>query len=179
MNCLATIYTPLTSVFVSLWPFYSPLGRAATRSASHTRGAHMERDSDMVQREQPSYQQGFTLSNFTPSPSRSPPLTMSTPKDHQSAVMPCPRRLTTSGAMYSTVPQKEKVFLESSSMDSLLRPKSVSLMWPSASSRILCRGRGRRGGRGEVGNGRENTVWLIHGAHTACTPFREGAHTKG
>ena len=37
-------------------------------------------------------------------------LTMSTPKDHQSAVVPCPFLLTTSGAMYSTVPQKEKVF---------------------------------------------------------------------
>lgn len=34
-------------------------------------------------------------------------LTMSTPKDHQSALCVCPRRFTTSGAMYSIVPQKE------------------------------------------------------------------------
>lgn len=34
-------------------------------------------------------------------------LTMSTPKDHQSALCVCPRRFTTSGAMYSMVPQKE------------------------------------------------------------------------
>lgn len=32
---------------------------------------------------------------------------MSTPKDHQSALCVCPRRFTTSGAMYSMVPQKE------------------------------------------------------------------------
>ena len=64
-------------------------------------------------------------------------LTISTPKDHQSAVVPCPLRLTTSGAMYSTVPQNEKVFLFSSSMDSLLRPKSVNLMCPSSSRRML------------------------------------------
>lgn len=50
------------------------------------------------------------------------PHTMSTPKDHQSAVVPCPFLLTTSGAMYSTVPQNEYV-LESNA--SLLRPKSV------------------------------------------------------
>ena len=49
-------------------------------------------------------------------------LTMRTPKDHQSAVVPCPLRLTTSGAMYSTVPQNEYVFLSSTA--SLLRPKS-------------------------------------------------------
>lgn len=34
-------------------------------------------------------------------------LTMSTPKDHQSALCVWPRRFTTSGAMYSMVPQKE------------------------------------------------------------------------
>ena len=38
--------------------------------------------------------------------------------------------------MYSTVPQKEYVFF-SSNMDSLLSPKSVSLMWPSESRRML------------------------------------------
>ena len=32
-----------------------------------------------------------------------------TPKDHQSAVWSWPRRETTSGAMYSTVPQNENV----------------------------------------------------------------------
>lgn len=34
-------------------------------------------------------------------------LTMSTPKDHQSALCVWPRRFTTSGAMYSMVPQNE------------------------------------------------------------------------
>lgn len=34
-------------------------------------------------------------------------LTMSTPYDHQSALWVWPRRFTTSGAMYSTVPQNE------------------------------------------------------------------------
>ena len=52
----------------------------------------------------------------------SPLHTMSTPKDHQSAVVPCPFLLTTSGAMYSTVPQNEYVF---ESKASLLRPKSA------------------------------------------------------
>lgn len=33
--------------------------------------------------------------------------TISTPYDHQSALCVCPRRFTTSGAMYSTVPQNE------------------------------------------------------------------------
>lgn len=33
--------------------------------------------------------------------------TMSTPKDHQSALCVWPRRFTTSGAMYSMVPQNE------------------------------------------------------------------------
>ena len=72
--------------------------------------------------------------------------------------------------MYSTVPQNEKVFFESSSMDSLLRPKSVSLMWPSAFNRILDRGRGGEGRGGceqteehkafeEVGGGGEKAVW--------------------
>lgn len=54
-------------------------------------------------------------------------VTMSTPYDHQSAEESWPFRLMTSGAMYSTVPQKEKALL-SSNIDSLLRPKSVSLM---------------------------------------------------
>jgi hypothetical protein len=34
-------------------------------------------------------------------------VTMRTPKLHQSAAKECPLRLTTSGAIYSTVPQKE------------------------------------------------------------------------
>lgn len=34
-------------------------------------------------------------------------LTISTPNDHQSALWVCPCLFTTSGAMYSTVPQKE------------------------------------------------------------------------
>ena len=63
-------------------------------------------------------------------------LTIRTPYDHQSAAVPWPFLLTTSGAMYSTVPQNEYVFL-SWNRDSLLRPKSVSLMWPSESRRIL------------------------------------------
>jgi len=40
--------------------------------------------------------------------------------------------------MYSTVPQNENALL-SSNIDSLLRPKSVSLMWPSVSKRMLQR----------------------------------------
>jgi len=63
-------------------------------------------------------------------------LTINTPYDHQSADESCPLRLTTSGAMYSTVPQNENV-LFSINMDSLLSPKSVSLMCPSVSSKIL------------------------------------------
>lgn len=50
--------------------------------------------------------------------------TISTPRDHQSALCVCPLLLTTSGAIYSTVPQKEYAFL-SASTDSLLKPKSV------------------------------------------------------
>lgn len=61
---------------------------------------------------------------------------MRTPNDHQSAAVLWPLRFTTSGAMYSTVPQNEYVFF-SSNIDSLLKPKSVSLMWPSWSSRML------------------------------------------
>jgi hypothetical protein len=61
--------------------------------------------------------------------------TIRTPYDHQSAANECPLRDTTSGAMYSTVPQKEYAFL--SSRASLLRPKSVKEMWPSASSKML------------------------------------------
>jgi len=49
--------------------------------------------------------------------------TMRTPRDHQSALCVCPLLLTTSGAIYSTVPQKEYAFL-SASTDSLLKPKS-------------------------------------------------------
>ena len=49
--------------------------------------------------------------------------TISTPSDHQSALCVCPLLLTTSGAIYSTVPQKEYAFL-SASTDSLLNPKS-------------------------------------------------------
>ena len=64
---------------------------------------------------------------------------MSTPSDHQSAAVEWPRRLTTSGAMYSTVPQNEYVRFSSESSDSFDRPKSVSLMCPSASSRMLRR----------------------------------------
>lgn len=48
---------------------------------------------------------------------------MSTPNDHQSALCVCPLLLTTSGAMYSIVPQKEYALL-SWSMASLLNPKS-------------------------------------------------------
>ena len=62
---------------------------------------------------------------------------MRTPKDHQSALWSWPLRLTTSGAMYSTVPQKEYVLPSASSVYSLLRPKSVSAMWPSSSSRMF------------------------------------------
>ena len=39
--------------------------------------------------------------------------------------------------MYSTVPQNEKAFLSSPKIESLIRPKSVSLIWPSWSSRML------------------------------------------
>lgn len=49
--------------------------------------------------------------------------TISTPNDHQSALCVCPLLLTTSGAMYSIVPQKEYALL-SWSMASLLNPKS-------------------------------------------------------
>ena len=51
-------------------------------------------------------------------------LTMSTPYDHQSDAVPWPLRLTTSGAMYSTVPQNEYVFFSTSYILSLLKPKS-------------------------------------------------------
>ena len=62
--------------------------------------------------------------------------TRRSPKLHQSAAAECPRRFTTSGAMYSTVPQKLYV-LHVEPMDSLLRPKSVTLTWPSSSRRTL------------------------------------------
>lgn len=51
--------------------------------------------------------------------------TIRTPRDHQSALCVCPLLLTTSGAIYSTVPQKEYAFL-SWSTDSLLSPKSAT-----------------------------------------------------
>ena len=60
---------------------------------------------------------------------------MSTPKLHQSAAKVCPLRLTTSGAMYSTVPQNE--YALSSSRFSFDRPKSVTAMWPFTSRRRL------------------------------------------
>jgi len=63
-------------------------------------------------------------------------LTINTPYDHQSADESWPLRFTTSGAIYSTVPQNENV-LFSMNIDSLLSPKSVSLMCPSVSSRML------------------------------------------
>ena len=66
---------------------------------------------------------------------------MRTPYDHQSAAVPCPFLLTTSGAIYSTVPQNEYVFF-SSNRDSLLRPKSVTLICPSEFSSMLRTERG-------------------------------------
>lgn len=62
--------------------------------------------------------------------------TIRTPKLHQSAATVCPRRFTTSGAIYSTVPQKLNVLL-SFSIDSFDNPKSVRLICPSASRRTL------------------------------------------
>ena len=61
---------------------------------------------------------------------------ITTPTDHQSALLLCPRLMITSGAMYSIVPQK--VFVVSSSKtDSLHRPKSVILIFPVLSSRMF------------------------------------------
>ena len=61
---------------------------------------------------------------------------ITTPTDHQSALLLWPRLMITSGAMYSIVPQN--VFVVSSSKtDSLHRPKSVILMLPVLSSRIF------------------------------------------
>lgn len=62
----------------------------------------------------------------SPANQRNVCITMSTPKDHQSALCVCPRRFTTSGAMYSMVPQNEYARL-SWSMASLLRPKSAQI----------------------------------------------------
>ena len=67
-------------------------------------------------------------------------LTMRTPKDHQSAVVSCPFLFTTSGAMYSTVPQNENVFLSSTA--SLDRPKSTrrgKWAWQSCDSLMTYR----------------------------------------
>ena len=50
--------------------------------------------------------------------------------------LPCPDLVRISGAMYSMVPQKVWVTL-CSSIDSLQRPKSVSLTWPLASRRMF------------------------------------------
>lgn len=61
-----------------------------------------------------------------------------TPNDHQSTADVCPLRDMISGAMYSTVPQNENVF--SSLTASLLNPKSVKLMWPPESSKMLVEG---------------------------------------
>ncbi|KAF1770818.1 hypothetical protein GCK72_002642 [Caenorhabditis remanei] len=49
---------------------------------------------------------------------------INTPSDQKSAAMECPLRLITSGAMYSTVPQKLYVFF-SLSIASLLNPKPL------------------------------------------------------
>lgn len=51
---------------------------------------------------------------------------MRAPRDHQSTALPCPVLVRISGAMYSMVPQKVWVTVLSS-MDSLHKPKSVSL----------------------------------------------------
>ena len=67
-------------------------------------------------------------------------LTMRTPNDHQSAVVSCPFLFTTSGAMYSTVPQNENVFLSSTA--SLDRPKSTKRRkwaWQSCDSHVTYR----------------------------------------
>mmetsp|Transcript_28343 Transcript_28343/g.74400 ORF Transcript_28343/g.74400 Transcript_28343/m.74400 type:complete len:234 (+) Transcript_28343:1072-1773(+) len=62
---------------------------------------------------------------------------MRTPNDHQSAIQSWPFRLTTSGAMYSTVPQNEYVLPSAASSASFESPKSVRAMWPFESSRIF------------------------------------------
>lgn len=75
-----------------------------------------------------------------------PGITMSTPNDHQSALCVCPRRFTTSGAMYSMVPQNEYALL-SWSMASLLSPKSrQKAECPSGSERRWAEPRPRRVG---------------------------------
>ena len=51
---------------------------------------------------------------------------MRAPRDHQSTAFPCPVLVSISGAMYSMVPQNVCVTVLSS-IDSLHRPKSVSL----------------------------------------------------
>lgn len=60
----------------------------------------------------------------------------------------------TSGAIYSTVPQNENAFLSSPNIESLIRPKSVNLMWPSWSRRMLqveTKVHQQHGSRGEHG----------------------------
>ena len=61
----------------------------------------------------------------------------STPKDHQSIFLLCPLFIVTSGATYSGVPHIVKVFSFPAFPEVLLKPKSVSLMWPSESTRIF------------------------------------------
>lgn len=61
---------------------------------------------------------------------------ISAPRDHQSTAFPWPERRRISGAIYSIVPQNVCV-TECSSMDSLQRPKSVSLTCPFASNRMF------------------------------------------
>lgn len=62
-------------------------------------------------------------------------LTISTPRDHQSAAVVWPFLFIISGAIYSIVPQKEKVF--SLFKASLQSPKSVRQICPSSPNKIL------------------------------------------
>ena len=56
------------------------------------------------------------------------------PRHHQSTDLPCPFRRSTSGAMYSGVPQKLFARPDRPPTCSLHMPKSVSFVWPSLSS---------------------------------------------
>lgn len=89
-----------------------------------------------------------------------PGLTIRTPKDHQSAANECPFLLTTSGAMYSTVPQNEYVFCVGSSRGCLLSPKSVSEIWPSASRRMLEK-KARCGVKFQIDRSERERLWEI------------------
>lgn len=87
------------------WKGRAVLGRGPARGPSAPGAGHPHQEPRPHHAHRPHHE--HPILTMSPALTRSPALTMSTPKDHQSALCVWPRRFTTSGAMYSMVPQNE------------------------------------------------------------------------